>query len=582
MLDMIVKRFLIMLYLSLLMTNGHHAEVLDNNTGDEKFSSAEVGRGNIVGEGQTLKEEDKQRNLGKYRAGLLKELLNGFEIKKPVKAIEGNRKSFINYIKEKKQKGFIYYLRRIISCFCLGGYSAHLKKDVDDLLENPRPYYEEPCYKENQKSIDDYDRLEAIKYFMSFFLGMYSSSAASLKNCSNIFTKIDNIIHSCNDNGGGSMLSDVGFRLYIYECMSKLRISPEEACEKLKEVSEEEIQYITQILDELQASEEDFLRSFYANTSILQQYGFEDCATCEGEDKWKVDNMLFTMEGSTTGRDDTKISIQYRSNFTNIFKNFFSIVLPVALVIFAFYATSRVEGTKETFIKRLGFLYLSIICFFNGLFVFISSKVLVYKLLWPCVLLLTGIASLGLGLGECENPNSRAHNVLLIALPIIVFLFVLNMYKIILYWLNLLFYDRETLLTEYLIVRRNDAISRYIKALLALHMRILVNPFLRDLFKNEIQFFYSVCLDNAIDDKRGRAVKNNIAACIDYFRYYKQDSSLIEVLSYFDCSNISFMQILNQIKEILAALAFNAAKIRANIRLFKNEDLRAAVISAIK
>ena len=578
-------RFLLYIISTLFVIEWHHAEELENNVIDAKSSSAEVSSGNIVGKGQALKGEDKQRTIEKYRKGLLKELLNGFEIKKPVKAIEENKRSFIKYIKEKR-KGFFYYCERIISCFCLGFYSACLKKDVDDLLENPRPYYEEPYYKENQKSIDDYDRFEAIKRFMSFFLKMYSPSAASLKNCSNIFTKIDNIIHSCNDEGGGSVLSDVGFRLYIYECMSKFRISPEEACEKLKDVPAEEIQYITQILDELQASEEDFLRSFYDNTSLLQQYGLEDCATCEGEDKWKVDNMLFTMEGSTTGGDDTKISIQSRFNFTNIFKNFFSIVLPVALAIFvAYYVLSRGKDTKETFIRQLGFFYLTITCFFNSIFVFISSKVLLYKLLWPCVLLLTSFACFVLGLGECKKKDSRAYTVLYVTLLIIFLLSVLNVDKIIFYWLNLLFYDRDTLLTEYLIVRRNDAISRYIKALLSLHTRILNNPFLRDLFKNEIKFFYSFCLDNAVDDKRERTFKGNIAACIDYFRNYKQDISLIEVLSAdFDSnySNISFMLILNQIKEILAILAFNAAKIRANIRLFKNEDLRAAVISALK
>lgn len=578
-------RFLLYIILTLFVIEWHHAEVLENNVIDAKSSSAEVSSGNIVGKGQALKGEDKQRTIERYRKGLLKELLNGFEIKKPVKAIEENKRSFIKYIKEKR-KGFFYYLERIISCFCLGFYSACLKKDVKDLLKNPRPYYEGPCYKENQKSIDDYDRFEAIKRFMSFFLKMYSPSAASLKNCSNIFTKIDNIIHSCNDEEGGSVLSDVGFRLYIYECMSKFRISPEEACEKLKDVPAEEIQYITQILDELQASEEDFLRSFYDNTSLLQQYGLEDCATCEGEDKWKVDNMLFTMEGSTTGGDDTKISIQSRFNFTNIFKNFFSIVLPVALAIFvAYYVLSRGKDTKETFIRQLGFFYLTITCFFNSIFVFISSKVLLYKLLWPCVLLLTSFACFVLGLGECKKKDSRAYTVLYVTLLIIFLLSVLNVDKIIFYWLNLLFYDRDTLLTEYLIVRRNDAISRYIKALLSLHTRILNNPFLRDLFKNEMKFFYSFCLDNAVDDKTERTFKGNIAACIDYFRNYKQDSSLIEVLSAdFDSnySNISFMLILNQIKEILAILAFNAAKIRANIRLFKNEDLRAAVISALK
>ena len=83
MVDMMGKRFLIMLYLSLLMINGHYAGELDNNTVDKKSSSVEVSRGNIVGNGQTLKEEDKQRNIEKHRDGLLKELLKGFEIKKP-------------------------------------------------------------------------------------------------------------------------------------------------------------------------------------------------------------------------------------------------------------------------------------------------------------------------------------------------------------------------------------------------------------------------------------------------------------------------------------------------------------------
>ena len=560
-------RFLLYVISTLFVIEWHHAEVLENKVIDDKSSSAEVSRGNIVGKGQTLKEEDKQKGQEKYRDGLLKALLNGFEIKKPVKAIEENKRSFINYIKEKKRKGFLYYLRRIISCFFLGNYSLHLIHDVDDLLENPRPYHEEPCYKENQKSIDDYDRFEAIKYVLSFFLEMYPPSATSLKKCSNIFTKIDNIIRSHNDEGG-SVLSDVGFRLYIYECMSKLRISPEEACEKLKEVSEEELQYITQILDELQASEENFLRCFYDNTSHLQQYGLEDCATCEGEDKWKVDNRLFTMEGGTTGRDDTKISIQSRPNFTDLFKNFFPIILPVALVIFFAYHVTFGLGGTNTVISQLGFLYLALIFLLNCLFVFKFSKVLEYKLLWACVLLLAGFTSLGLG--ACKGQNSRAYIVFIITLIIIFVLFFINV-KSIPYWVNLLFYDRDTLLTEYLIVRRNDAISRYIKALLSLHTRISFNPFLRDLFKNEIQYFYFF--------------KKNIAAYLDYFRNYKQDSSLMEVLSAdfgSNYSHISFMQILKQIKEVLVVLAFNAAKIRANIRLFKNEDLRAAVISALK
>lgn len=578
-------RFLLYIISTLFVIEWHHAEVLGNNIGDEKSSSAEVSRGDIVVKGQALKEEHKQRNLEKDGDGLLKALLNGFEIKKPVKAIEENRKSFINYIKEKKRKGFNYDLtKRIMGCLCLGFYSSCLIKDVDDLLENPRPYYEEPCYKKNQKSIDDYDRFEVIKSFLSFFSDVYSPSAASLKKCSNIFTKIDNVIRSHNDEGG-SVLSDVGFRLYIYECMSKLRISPEEACEKLKDVSEEEIQYITQILDELQASEEDFLRSFYDNTSLLQQYGFEDCATYEGEDKWKVDNSLFTIEGSTTGRDDIKISIQSRFNFTDLFKNFFPIILPVALVIFAFYVMFIRKSTGETVIRRLGFIYFAIICILDGLLFFIFSKPLLYKLLWACVLLPTGFASLFLGLVGYKDDNSRAYYVLGVPLLIILLLLILIPYKIFFYWFNLLFYDRDTLLTEYLIARRNDAISRYIKALLSLHTRISYNPFLRDLFKNEIQFFYSFYLDNAVDDERERTFRKNIAAYLDYFRNYKQDSSLIEVLSAdFDSnySNISFMLILNQIKEILAILAFNAAKIRANIRLFKNEDLRAAVISALK
>lgn len=578
-------RFLLYIISTLLMINGHHAGELDNNTGDKKSSSAEVSRGNIVGKGQTLKEEDKQRNLEKYRDGLLKALLNGFEIKKPVKAIEENRKSFIKYIKEKKRKGFNYDLTsRIMGCLCLGFYSSCLMKDVDDLLENPRPYYEEPCYKKNQKSIDDYDRFEAIRSFLSFFSDVYSPSAASLKKCSNIFTKFDNIIRSNND-GGCSMLSDVGFRLYIYECMSKLRISPEEACAKLKDVSEEEIQYITQILDELQASEEDFLRSFYDNTSLLQQYGFEDCATCEGEDKWKVDNSLFTIEGTTTGRDDTKLSIQSRFNFTDLFKNFFPIILPVALVIFAFYVMCIRESTGGTLIRRLGFIYFAIICIVDCILFFIYSKPLLYKLLWACVLLPTGCASFFLGSVGYKDDNSRAYYVLGVPLLIFFLLLILKPYKIIFYWFNLLFYDRDTLLTEYLIARRNDAISRYIKALLSLHTRILFNPFLRDLFKNEIQFFYSFYLDNAVDDERERTFRKNIAAYLDYFRKYKQDSSLMEVLSAaFDSnySHISFMQRLKQIKEVLAVLAFNAAKIRANIRLFKNKDLRAAVISALK
>ena len=215
----------------------------------------------------------------------------------------------------------------------------------------------------------------------------------------------------------------------------------------------------------------------------------------------------------------------------------------------------------------------------------IFSKPLLYKLLWACVLLPTGFASLFLGLVGYKDDNSRAYYVLGVPLLIILLLLILIPYKIFFYWFNLLFYDRDTLLTEYLIARRNDAISRYIKALLSLHTRISYNPFLRDLFKNEIQFFYSFYLDNAVDDERERTFRKNIAAYLDYFRNYKQDSSLIEVLSAdFDSnySNISFMLILNQIKEILAILAFNAAKIRANIRLFKNEDLRAAVISALK
>ena len=162
-------RFLLYVISTLFVIEWHHAEVLENKVIDDKSSSAEVSRGNIVGKGQTLKEEDKQKGQEKYRDGLLKALLNGFEIKKPVKAIEENKRSFINYIKEKKRKGFLYYLRRIISCFFLGNYSLHLIHDVDDLLENPRPYHEEPCYKENQKSIDDYDRFEVIKSFLSFF-----------------------------------------------------------------------------------------------------------------------------------------------------------------------------------------------------------------------------------------------------------------------------------------------------------------------------------------------------------------------------------------------------------------------------
>lgn len=577
--------------LSLFMVNGHCAGGLDNKDGS----------GDIESHGRPERDE-RSKKMEEYREGLLKELLNGFEKEKPVQAIEENKKSFINYIKEKKGKDFNYYVKMISSCFFPGLYGQTIKEAVDNLLETPRSYRKDACYKENQRSIDAYDRFEAIKYFLYFFLKMYSSSNASLKKCSNIFTKIDNIIHS-RKYEEDSVLSNVGFRMYIYECMSKLRISPQEACDKLNGVPVEEIQSIIEILDEIQASEEDFLRCFYDNTSLLQQYGLEDCATYEGEDKWKVDNMLFTMEGSTTGRDATKISIQSRFKFTTILKNFFPVVFPIALLLFSFYVLylksdinthkSKIEskngdgGTCSIVNSRpedknlVAIIYSSCACFLLSFSISLLSKLFVYKFLWLVISIIIFSCNF-----LCNYKQYvPAKEVLIATFIVVLLLCILKMDEIISCWLNLLLYDIDTLITEYITARRNAAISRYIKALVLLHHRISKNNVLRGLFKNEVDFFYSVCNYHGVDGKEERKIIKDIAVSLDYFENYNKDPSFMEVFSedfHSDYSNISFIEILNQVKEILAAFAFNAAKIRANIKIFKDEGLRKAVVSALK
>lgn len=576
--------------LALFMINDHCASVLDNN--DES--------GNIESHGRQDKNENSKK-IEEYREGLLKELLNGFEKEKPVKAIEENNKSFINYIKEKKGKDFNYYVKMISSCFFPGLYCQTIEEAVDNLLGTPRSYREEAGYKENQRSIDAYDRFEAIKYFMYFFLKMYSSSNVSLKECANIFKKIDNIIHS-RKYEEDSVLSNVGFRMYIYECMSKLRISPQEACDKLNGVPVEEIQSIIEILDEIQASEEDFFRCFYDNTSLLQQYGLEDCATCEGEDKWKVDNMLFTMEGSTTCRNDTNISIQSRFKFTTILKNFFPVIFPIALLLFSFYVlylkkretniTTSESGKEETLNivnsrpedkNLVAISYSSCACFLLSFSISLLSKLFVYKFLWLVISII--IFSCNFLCNYKQGKYVPAKEVLIATFIVVLLLCILKMDEIISCWLNLLLYDIDTLITEYITARRNAAISRYIKALVLLHQRISNNNVLRGLFKNEIDFFYSVCNYHGVDDKEERKIIRDIAVWIDYFKKYNKDPSFMEVFSedfHSDYSNISFIEILNQIKEILAAFAFNAAKIRANIKIFMDEGLRKAVVSALK
>ena len=589
---MMVYKILSYVILALFMINDHCAGGLDNNDGS----------GDIESHGRPNKNENSKK-MEEYREGLLKELLNGFEKEKPVQAIEENKKSFINYIKEKNGKDFNYYVKMISSCF-FPVYGQTIKEAVDNLLETPRSYRKDACYKENQKSIDAYDRFEAIKYFLYFFLKMYSSSNASLKKCSNIFTKIDNIIHS-RKYEEDSVLSNVGFRMYIYECMSKLRISPQEACDKLNGVPVDEIQSIIEILDEIQASEEDFLRCFYDNTSLLQQYGLEDCATYEGEDKWKVDNMLFTMEGSTTGRDDTKISIQSRFNFTTILKNFFPVVFPIALLLFSFYVlylksdintheakigskngdggTCSIVNSRPEDKNLVAIIYSSCACFLLSFSISLLSKLFVYKFLWLVISII--IFSCNFLCNYKQGKYVQAKEVLIATFIVVLLLCILKMDEIISCWLNLLLYDIDTLITEYITARRNAAISRYIKALVLLHQRISNNNVLRGLFKNEIDFFYSVCNYHGVDDKEERKIIRDIAVSLDYFEKYNKDPSFMEVFSedfHSDYSNISFIEILNQIKEILAVFAFNAAKIRANIKIFKDEGLRKAVVSALK
>ena len=208
-------------------------------------------------------------------------------------------------------------------------------------------------------------------------------------------------------------------------------------------------------------------------------------------------------------------------------------------------------------------------------------------MLLPCIFIPAGFALLNICLGGFnETKSPKAYKVLLAAFIVLLFLVIFNKLHIILYWLNLVFYDTDTIITEYLIARRNESIFRYIKALLLLHHKISGNSILREVFAKETEVFTAACRGAGGDDEDVKNFSKLVAESIDYFRAYYEGNSLMDVLfNEFDdddYSHISLMTILKPTRFALVFLAFNAAKIRANMKIFKNEVLRTAVISALK
>ena len=143
-------------------------------------------------------------------------------------------------------------------------------------------------------------------------------------------------------------------------------------------------------------------------------------------------------------------------------------------------------------------------------------------------------------------------------------------------------YDPDTLITEALVAKHNVKISGYIKALLSLHNIIYSNKTLREIFLLEAYSFESLLIH---PDDTDESESKKCVARLNYLSGKCKDVSLLDVLSdyfFYISSNFVFARFLYRDVGTLGMLALNAAKIRANIRLFKNEDLRAAVISALK
>jgi len=528
-------------------------------------------------------EEEKRKEL--YRRSLLEEFSKDFQLKEPTTAIKENYNSFINSIKNNREKSFgSFPIANILSIFMPGLYSLSLNYKIKEALKKVSPYRDDDHYKENQKKIDEYDRSVAIKVLLEVFLSFYIQGS-SAKDFSKAFQKLDRKILSDAGYEGGSTFSEMGLKLYLYECMSKMRISPQEAYDKIGGIPEDVLKRIVELLDEIEAGQDDFLRSIYNHTSTLQQYGLEDNANYEEGDRWKLETMLFTSHGSEKGKDEEHFSVKDLSGFN--FKSTISTILMIALFVCCMYFISsdkyfaHMISSVILFIQSITLLFAVFVCLKDPI-CFASFELTIF--LW-FIYFGYSLFRKGEEVQLLKENGKGIHGAALTCLIVFTLISVIVELKkgVFLGTLfNFMRYDPDTLITEALVAKHNVKISGYIKALLSLHNIIYSNKTLREIFLPEACIFEYFLIHP--DDTDASESKKCIGR-LNYLLGKCKDVSLLDVLSdyfFYISSNFVFARVLYHDVSILGMLALNAAKIRANIRLFKNEDLRATVISAIK
>ena len=527
-------------------------------------------------------EEEKRKEL--YRRSLSEEFSKDFQLEEPTTAIKENYNSFINSIKNNREKSFgSFPIANILSIFMPGLYSLSLNYKIKEALKKVSPYRDDDHYKENQKKIDEYDRSVAIKVLLEVFLSFIHGSSA--KDFSKAFQKLDRKILSDAGYEGGSTFSEMGLKLYLYECMSKLRISPQEAYAKMVEIPEDLLKRIVELLDEIEAGQDDFLRSIYNHTSTLQQYGLEDNANYEEGDRWKLETMLFTSHGSEEGKYEEHFSEKDLSGFN--FKSTISTILMIALFVCCMYFIS----SDKYFAHMISSVILCIqsITLFFAVFVclkdpicFASFELTIF--LW-FIYFVYSLFSKGEEVQLLGEKGKGIHVAALTCLIVVTLISVIVELKKDVFLgtlFNFMRCDPDTLITEALVAKHNVKISGYIKALLSLHNIIYSNKTLREIFLLEAYSFESLLIH---PDDTNASESKKCVAILNYLSGKCKDVSLLDVLSdnfFNSSSNFVFARVLYRYVGTLGMLSFNAAKIRANIRLFKNEGLRAAVISALK
>lgn len=522
----------------------------------------------------------------------MEEFSKDFQLKEPKKAINENYDSFINSIKKNREKSFGFFsLANILSIFLPGLYSLLLKYKTQEDFKKVSPYRDDAHYKENQKKIDEYDRSVAVKELLEPFIHLYSQGS-SAEDFSKAFEKLDRKILSDAGYEGGSTFSEMGLKLYLYECISKMRISPQEAYDKMVEIPEDLLKRIVELLDEIEAGQDDFLRSIYKHTSTLQQYGIEDYANYEKGDRWNFATMLFMIKGSDKGKNAERIFKQKRSGFKSAYMmRIISTTLTIALFVCCMYLVS-----SDKYVVHM-----------------VSSAILLFQSITLLAAVLVGFKDIiclgGFGLAtfswliyfcysllhegkdvkffkENDGGLSFIASASLAAVTLIsLFVGLKKDVLLVNILFNLMSCDPDTLITEALVSKHNVKISRYINALLSLHYIFLDNRILIEIFLPEMVSFDTCCLIGPDDTDKGAAVRKEFVDTLNYLSGQCEDVSLLDVLSNdFSCveSNVSFTSILYSAVEILGMLAFNAAKIRVGINMFSNKALRDEISSVLK